>query len=127
MHPSSIAQPIPALDLKLHLQTTDYGNFLSNEAGPLAVSTIDEKLKEKLVTEFQHVRNQCVEPMAKFLDYITYSYMIDNIILLITGALHDRDISEVRRDVFVWIALELTVYPICSCCPSAIPWVCFPS
>eukprot|EP00730_Choanoeca_flexa_P014965 TRINITY_DN6738_c0_g1_i2.p1 TRINITY_DN6738_c0_g1~~TRINITY_DN6738_c0_g1_i2.p1 ORF type:complete len:350 (+),score=100.34 TRINITY_DN6738_c0_g1_i2:107-1156(+) len=81
-------------DLKLHLQTTDYGNFLSNEASPLAVSTIDEKLKEKLVTEFRHVRNQCVEPMAQFLDYITYSYMIDNIILLITGALHDRDIAE---------------------------------
>jgi len=46
------------------------------------------------VTEFNHVRKQAVEPLATFLDYITYSYMIDNIILLITGTLHDRDISE---------------------------------
>jgi len=53
------------------------------------VTVIDDKLREKLVTEFQHMRNQ-----ATFLDYITYSYMIDNIILLITGTLHQRPILE---------------------------------
>ena len=81
-------------DLKLHLQSTDYGNFLANEPGNVTVSVIDEKLKEKLVTEFTHLRNQALEPLATFLDYITYSYMIDNIILLITGTLHQRPISE---------------------------------
>lgn len=59
------------LDLKLHLQSTDYGNFLANEPSPLTVSVIDDKLKEKLVVEFQHLRNQCVEPLSTFLDYIT--------------------------------------------------------
>lgn len=81
-------------DLKLHLQSTDYGQFLANEPSPLAVSTIDDRLREKLVIEFQHMRNHAVEPLATFLDYITYSYMIDNIILLITGTLHHRPITE---------------------------------
>ncbi|VDI59819.1 V-type proton ATPase subunit d-like [Mytilus galloprovincialis] len=81
-------------DLKLHLQGTDYGNFLANEPSPLTVSVIDDKLKEKMVVEFQHLRNHCLEPLATFLDYITYSYMIDNIILLITGTLHQRPLSE---------------------------------
>jgi V-type H+-transporting ATPase subunit d len=81
-------------DLKLHLQGTDYGTFLANEPSPLSVSTIDEKLREKLVIEFQHLRNHSVEPLSTFLDFITYSYMIDNIILLITGTLHQRPISE---------------------------------
>ncbi|XP_023230850.1 V-type proton ATPase subunit d 1-like [Centruroides sculpturatus] len=81
-------------DLKLHLQSTDYGNFLANEASPLAVSVIDEKLREKLVLEFNHIRNHAVKPLSTFLDYITYSYMIDNIILLITGTLHQRPITE---------------------------------
>jgi len=58
-------------DLKLHLQSTDYGNFLANEPSPLSVSTIDDKLKEKLVIEFNHLRNHCLEPLATFLDYIT--------------------------------------------------------
>jgi len=82
------------LDLKLHLAGTDYGSFLANEPSPLSVSVIDDKLREKLVVEFQHMRNHSVEPLSQFLDFITYSYMIDNIILLITGTLHQRPISE---------------------------------
>lgn len=81
-------------DLKLHLAGTDYGSFLANEPSPLSVSVIDDKLREKLVIEFQHMRNHSVEPLSQFLDFITYSYMIDNIILLITGTLHQRPISE---------------------------------
>lgn len=81
-------------DIKLHLQSTDYGSFLANEPSPLSVSVIEDKLREKLVIEFQHMRSHAVEPLSTFLDYITYSYMIDNIILLITGTLHQRSISE---------------------------------
>lgn len=40
------------------------------------------------------MRNHAVGDGATFLDFITYSYMIDNIILLITGTLHQRPISE---------------------------------
>lgn len=58
------------------------------------MSVIDDKLREKLVIEFQHMRNHAVEPLSNFLDFITYGYMIDNIILLITGTLHQRPISE---------------------------------
>ncbi|VDM19787.1 unnamed protein product [Wuchereria bancrofti] len=81
-------------DLKLHIQSTDYGSFLANEPGSITVQVIDERLKEKLVTEFTHFRNNALEPLSTFLDYITYSYMIDNIILLITGTLHQRPINE---------------------------------
>ena len=65
-------------------QSTDYGNFLANES-TLQVSVIDEKIREKFVVEFQHLRNHASGPLATFLDYITYGYMIDNIVLLITG------------------------------------------
>eukprot|EP00126_Sphaerothecum_destruens_P012750 Sdes_comp21843_c0_seq1m20395 len=81
-------------DLKLHLASTDYGNFLANEPSPLNVSTISDKLTEKFVTEFTSLKAQAVYPLSKFMEYITYSYMIDNIILLITGTLHERDIAE---------------------------------
>jgi len=81
-------------DLKLHLQSTDYGNFLANEVGPLSVGTIDERLREKLLVEFTHIRNHCFSPLSVFLDFITYGYMIDNIILLITGTLHQKSIPE---------------------------------
>uniref|UniRef100_A0AAZ3S749 V-type proton ATPase subunit d 1 n=1 Tax=Oncorhynchus tshawytscha TaxID=74940 RepID=A0AAZ3S749_ONCTS len=60
-------------DLKLHLQSTDYGSFLANEPSPLTVSVIDDKLKEKMVVEFRHMRNQSYEPLASFMDFITIS------------------------------------------------------
>jgi len=81
-------------DMKLHLATTDYGDFLQNEPSPLHTTTIAEKCTEKLVSEFQYLRAHAVEPLTTFLDYITYGYMIDNIVLLITGTMHERDISE---------------------------------
>jgi len=81
--------------MKLYLsQSTDYGDFLANEPSPLHTTTIAEKCTLKLVREFNHLRAQAPQPLARFLDYITYQYMIDNIVLLITGTLHERDISE---------------------------------
>ncbi|CAG8570610.1 4311_t:CDS:2 [Funneliformis caledonium] len=58
-------------DLKLQLSATDYGNFLANEPSPIATSTIHEKATQKLVDEFKYVRANAVEPLARFLDYLT--------------------------------------------------------
>ena len=57
-------------DLKLHLQGTGYGHFLANEPSPLTVSVIDDKLREKLVIEFEYVRNHSYKELATFLDFI---------------------------------------------------------
>jgi V-type H+-transporting ATPase subunit d len=65
----------PLIDLKIHLATTDYGNFLSNEPSPIPVSVIDEKLKQKISEEFFHIRRQTVQPLSKFLDFITYVFI----------------------------------------------------
>lgn len=73
--------------------STDYGNFLQNEPSPLAVSTIVEKATRKLVEEFRHMRCQASQPLATFLDYLTYGYMIDNVVLIVTGTLHERDVQ----------------------------------
>jgi V-type H+-transporting ATPase subunit d len=48
----------------------------------------------QLVTEFKYLRTQAVEPLATFLDMITYEYMIENVMLLLKGALSGRDINE---------------------------------
>jgi V-type H+-transporting ATPase subunit d len=48
----------------------------------------------QLVTEFKYLRSQAVEPLGTFLDFITYEYMIENVMLLLKGALSGRDINE---------------------------------
>ena len=40
------------------------------------------------------MRTQSVEPLATFLDMITYEYMIENVMLLLKGTLSGRDINE---------------------------------
>ena len=40
------------------------------------------------------MRTQAVEPLATFLDFITYEYMIENVMLLLKGTLSGREINE---------------------------------
>jgi len=83
-------------DVKLHLQTTSYGDLLANEPLPLHSTTIAEKCTHKMVEDFNYLRCNSVTPLTKFLDYITYGYMIDNIVLLITGTIRNSDIKELK-------------------------------
>lgn len=46
------------------------------------------------MTEFKYLRTQTVEPLSTFMDFITYEYMIENVMLLLKGALSGRDINE---------------------------------
>jgi V-type H+-transporting ATPase subunit d len=81
-------------DFRMQLSSTDYGNFLANEPLPISTSTIAEKATQLLVDQFNYLRANAVGPLAKFLEYMTYAYMIDNVVLLITGTLHERDTHE---------------------------------
>jgi V-type H+-transporting ATPase subunit d len=81
-------------DLRLALAATDYGDFLASEPSPLHTTTISEKCTLRLVKEFNHIRAGAAEPLATFLDMISYQYMIDNVVLIVTGTLHERNIRE---------------------------------
>ncbi|KZT73815.1 ATPase, V0 complex, subunit D [Daedalea quercina L-15889] len=81
-------------DFRTQLSATDYGNFLANEPLPISTSTIADKATQVLVDQFNFLRSNSVAPLSKFFDYITYAYMIDNVILLITGTLHERNTQE---------------------------------
>ncbi len=35
---------------------------------------------------------QADEPLGQFMDYCTYGHMIDNVVLIVTGTLHERDV-----------------------------------
>lgn len=80
-------------DLKLQL-TPSYGEQLANVAPPFTTSTIATKATDKLVQDFRYLRAQATGALAKFMDFLTYSYMIDNVALLITGTLHERDTKD---------------------------------
>lgn len=63
--------PCRSVDFRTQLSATDYGNFLANEPLPISTSTIAEKATQILVDQFNFIRTNAVEPLSKFLDYIT--------------------------------------------------------
>ena len=77
-------------DVRLNLQDTDYAGFLDDEV-ELTTSAFQEKATLKFATEFKYMRSQANEPLATFLDYITYEYMINNIILILETMLKHPD------------------------------------
>ncbi|OQE20062.1 hypothetical protein PENSTE_c014G06226 [Penicillium steckii] len=80
-------------DVKLQLGPS-YGDFLAALPPNPSTSALAGKMTDKLVSEFRYLIAQSTGSTAKFLEYLTYGYMIDNIALLITGTLHERDTRE---------------------------------
>ncbi|KKZ61929.1 V-type proton ATPase subunit D [[Emmonsia] crescens] len=81
------------LDVKLQLGPA-YGDFLAALPPNPSTSSLAGKTTEKLVAEFRYLQAQATGSIARFMEYLTYGYMIDNVALLITGTLHERDTRE---------------------------------
>ncbi|ETI25637.1 V-type proton ATPase subunit D [Cladophialophora carrionii CBS 160.54] len=71
-----------------------YGESLASLPPNPSTSALANKTTEKLVADFRYLQGQATGSLAKFMEYLTYSYMIDNVALLITGTLHERDTKE---------------------------------
>ncbi|KAG5298888.1 vacuolar ATP synthase subunit D [Histoplasma capsulatum G186AR] len=80
-------------DVKIQLGPA-YGDFLAALPPNPSTSALAGKTTEKLVAEFRYIQAQATGSIARFMEYLTYGYMIDNIALLITGTLHERDTRE---------------------------------
>ena len=80
-------------DVKLQLGPA-YGDFLAALPPNPSTSALADKTTEKLVSEFRYIQANATGSLSKFMEYLTYGYMIDNVALLITGTLHERDTRE---------------------------------
>lgn len=72
---------------------TDYGPYLANEAPPLHTSAIVDSCTRRLADAWEHMRCNADAPLSTFLDFCTYGHMIDNVVLIVTGLLHERDVQ----------------------------------
>ncbi|OII77844.1 vacuoloar ATP synthase subunit D [Cryptosporidium andersoni] len=104
-------------DMRTAMEETDYGTFLQDEPLPLSVTRITQKCREKFASEFRLLRSQAYEPLATFLDYITYEKMIDNVINVIQGAINKKPADELLSrldplgyfpEIRAFVALDLS-------------------
>jgi len=80
-------------DIRLNLTESDYADYTA-DMNTITPAGLQKAAIAKLVLEFKYLRTQTVEPLSTFLDFITYEYMIENVMLLLKGALSGRDINE---------------------------------
>lgn len=81
-------------DIKLYLSGTDYAPYVANEPSPLRTTGLVEACTRKLVDDWKALRAGAAAPLATFLDYCTYGHLIDNVVLIVTGCLHEREVGE---------------------------------
>lgn len=79
------------VDFRNQLSATDYFEVLNGSAEKLTATYLNKKLQSKFVKEFKYLRSVASPELAKFMDYISYGYMIDNVVVLIAGALRSFD------------------------------------
>lgn len=87
--------------LAINLSTAefDYCPYIEDLQGDkLEPGMLLKRLNESLVAEFQYIRSQATGDLAKFLDFMTYQFMIDNLVHLIKGALQSDDITELLEE-----------------------------
>jgi V-type H+-transporting ATPase subunit d len=70
---------------------------MQDTTGRLEAHMFVDSAMQRLVAQFEHVRAQSFEPLATFLDYVTYSYMIDNILLLLRGSIHSKPVADLLK------------------------------
>jgi len=86
-------------DVRSALEETDYGTFLQDEPSPLFSSTIAKKSYERLADEFNYVKAQTNEPLTTFLDFMTREKVIDNVCMIIQGALNSKAPKELEEKI----------------------------
>ena len=79
-------------DMRLTLQETDYGSFLAAEPA-LDPKLIGARATAKWVREFAYFRASATGDLGRFLDFVAYEYMIDNILDLIKAATSSQTVD----------------------------------
>ena len=64
----------------------------------MTASSLSQKLQSRYVKEFKYLRSVASPDLARFMDFITYGYMIDNVVVLIAGALRSFDVLGDEMD-----------------------------
>lgn len=82
------------IEMKLYLVANGYHAELHREIGPIDPNSLVQLCTRKLLKSFNCLVSQASEPLASLLSYIRNSYMIDNVILIMAGAMRGRSFTD---------------------------------
>jgi V-type H+-transporting ATPase subunit d len=81
-------------DLRVQLNSTEYEEKTYPLSSPVTTSQLGEALQRKLVDEFWYLQSNASGMLARFLQYMTFEYQIDNVVIVITAMMHEDITTE---------------------------------
>ncbi|KAL0222584.1 hypothetical protein RCL1_002438 [Eukaryota sp. TZLM3-RCL] len=90
---SALADCTSIGDIRIHLSHFDYTE-LKSERASIDFRRFREILINSFVKQFNYLKSQSSSLLRKFLDYCTYGYMIDNIVLIIKGSVKGLPLQD---------------------------------
>ncbi|OUS41965.1 V-type proton ATPase subunit D2-like protein, partial [Ostreococcus tauri] len=85
-------------DLKLYLASKRYRSELQSESDGLDPTRLVQLCVNKFVKHFKQLVVLASEPLTTVFKYITYSFMIDNVVLIMAGAVQSRSFAELSAN-----------------------------
>lgn len=83
------------VDLRVQLaSSTDFEEVLQDLGGMAKPGIIAERFRDKFVQDFRYLHGNATSDLAVFMDYITLEYMIDNVVMIITGMMRGEDLNR---------------------------------
>jgi len=88
-------------EFKVALVDSDYNGVLDDAAGDTKISRqyIVSRCRQKFNEEFMHLRTQATGSLKTFLDFIRMEYMIDNVVHLLGGMVHEMEPQEMLAKI----------------------------
>ena len=84
------------LDLRIQLSASGYGETFKDDS-LVTVSAISDKLLQTYVNQFKFLKENSTGTLTQLLDLIMHGHMIDNVVLVLGGALRNKDADEVVK------------------------------
>lgn len=81
-------------DLKVQLNATEYSDLTHSLSSPLTTGALGLVCRQKFIDEFRYLQANATGLLSRFLEYLTYEYQIDNVILIITSMMHESASTE---------------------------------
>lgn len=85
--------------IKLALSDTELSDILKDYSGPIDSGVLGDRMMQKYMSEFRFIHTQSVGQLTTFLDYVTYEYQIQGILLLISGMMSGSDPNRLLAKV----------------------------
>jgi len=85
-------------DLRLYLVSKCYKDVLQNELDVVDPTDLVKLCTETFVLNFKQLVSMASEPLTTILDYIKYGFMIDNVVLIMAGAVCGRSLVGLKEN-----------------------------